>query len=201
MGSDIIKKISHCLIFILIAMFCVEYCSNKTLKEENQRLSNNQTALTQKMAEYTDKEGRLVAQVQSLSVSKGEFMRIASDEAEEVKDLKIQLKRLQSYSESGMLTEYRIDTLRLYDSIFIRDSIIDTVRCISYSDNWLRLQGCIEDDRYTGEIRSFDTLIQVVERIPKKFLFIKYGTKGFRQSVKSKNPHSRIVYSEHIQIK
>ncbi|MBR1775204.1 MAG: hypothetical protein IJ759_06720 [Bacteroidales bacterium] len=201
MGSDIIKKISHCLIFILIAMFCVEYCSNKTLKEENQRLSNNQTALKQKMSEYTDKEGRLVAQVQSLSVSKDEFMRIASDESEEVKKLKIQLKRLQSYSESGMHTEYRIDTLMLYDSIFIRDSIIDTVRCISYSDNWLSLQGCIEDDRYTGKIHSFDTLIQVVERIPKKFLFIKYGTKGFRQSVKSKNPHSRIVYSEHIQIK
>jgi hypothetical protein len=36
--------------------------------------------------------------------------------------------------------------------------------------------------------------------VPKRFLFFKYGCKGIRQEILSKNPHSRIVYSQYIEI-
>lgn len=49
-------------------------------------------------------------------------------------------------------------------------------------------------------IESRDTLRQIVHRIPRRFLFIRWGTKALRQEIISSNPHTRIVYSEYIRI-
>ena len=35
---------------------------------------------------------------------------------------------------------------------------------------------------------------------PRRFLFIRWGTKALRQEIISSNPHTRIVYSEYIRI-
>ena len=199
--KDFMKSISIILLILLFAIFTLDCCNNKKLKQENERLRNNQMTLSQELSGYIDRENCLVAQVQTLQLTKDEFMQIADQEAEEVKTLKKKLKYLNSYSEQRIQSEYIIDTLTLYDSVFINNNVIDTIQCFDYSDNYFQMQGCIDGGRYTGEIKCFDTLIQVVERIPKKFLFIKYGTKGFRQSVKSKNPHSRITYAKNIEIK
>lgn len=49
-------------------------------------------------------------------------------------------------------------------------------------------------------IRSIDTLRQVVHRIPRRFLFIRWGTKALRQEIVSTNPHTRIVHAEYVKI-
>ena len=49
-------------------------------------------------------------------------------------------------------------------------------------------------------IRSVDTLRQAVHRIPRRFLFIRWGTKALRQEIVSTNPHTRIVYAEYVKI-
>ena len=41
---------------------------------------------------------------------------------------------------------------------------------------------------------------QVVHRIPRRFLFIRWGTKALRQEIVPSNPHTRIVYSEYVKI-
>lgn len=199
--KDFTKAISIILVILIVSIFTLECCSNKKLRQENERLSNNQMALSKELYEYRDRENYLIAEVQTLQVSKDEFMQIASEEAEEVKTLQKKVKYLQSYSEQRLVSEYKIDTVRLYDSVYIKDRVIDTVQCFDYADNYFQMYGCIKENRYTGEIKCFDTLIQTVERIPKKFLFIKYGTKGFKQSIKSKNPHSKITYAKYIEIK
>ena len=51
-----------------------------------------------------------------------------------------------------------------------------------------------------GRIRSVDTLRQVVHRVPRRFLFIRWGTKALRQQIVSSNPHTRIVYTEYVRI-
>ena len=49
-------------------------------------------------------------------------------------------------------------------------------------------------------IACIDTLRQVVHRIPRRFLFIRWGTKALRQEIVSTNPHTRIVYAEYVKI-
>ena len=50
-----------------------------------------------------------------------------------------------------------------------------------------------------GEQPSADTLRQVVHRVPRRFLFIRWGTKALRQEIVSSNPHTRIIYSDYVK--
>ena len=46
-----------------------------------------------------------------------------------------------------------------------------------------------------------DTLDQVIYRVPRRFLFIRWGTKEIRQAVSVRDPKSTIVYSEYVVLK
>ena len=61
-------------------------------------------------------------------------------------------------------------------------------------------EGRIGRDSAACRIRSVDTLRQAVHRIPRRFLFIRWGTKALRQEIVSTNPHTRIVYAEYVKI-
>ena len=58
---------------------------------------------------------------------------------------------------------------------------------------------------YTGTsshiVQSRDTLVQIVHRVPKRFLFFRFGTKAIRQEVVSMNPHTKVAYADYIELK
>ena len=59
----------------------------------------------------------------------------------------------------------------------------------------------IRADSVSCRVVSVDTLQQIVHRVPRRFLFIRWGTKAIRQEVVSSNPHTNIVYTEYIELK
>lgn len=77
----------------------------------------------------------------------------------------------------------------------------DVSQTVSWSDPWITLRGDIEGDSMQVHIESRDTLQMIVHRVPKKFLFFRYGTKGVRMEVVSQNPHSRLSYPRIIMFK
>ena len=70
-------------------------------------------------------------------------------------------------------------------------------RC--WRDAWVTVEGRIRTDSVACRVESTDTLRQVVHRIPRRFLFIRWGTKALRQEIVSSNPHTRIVYSDYVK--
>ena len=76
----------------------------------------------------------------------------------------------------------------------------DTARVFRWRDTWVSVEGRIGRDLVACRIRSVDTLRQAVHRIPRRFLFIRWGTKALRQEIVSTNPHTRIVYAEYVKI-
>lgn len=72
---------------------------------------------------------------------------------------------------------------------------------VSWSDPWITLRGEIEGDSMQMHIESRDTLQMIVHRVPKKFLFFRYGTKGVRMEVVGQNPHSQLSYPKVIMFK
>ena len=88
------------------------------------------------------------------------------------------------------------------DTVVIRDTVktIDTLRLFRWQDNWVTIDGVIDSDSVACTLRSVDTLHQVVYRVPRRFWFIKFGTKALRQHIVSSNPHSEIVYTEYVKI-
>lgn len=75
----------------------------------------------------------------------------------------------------------------------------DTVRSFRWRDPWVMVEGRIRGDSVACRVESIDTLRQVVHRVPRRFLFIRFGTKAVRQEIVSSNPHTRIVYAEYVR--
>ena len=189
----------YILIIILVIIIFFLSRSLHRQRQENDRLSSNQTALFQDISYYRTRDSLSAASVERLTLTKKELEQNCEALARDIKDLKIKLKRVQSVSQASIETEHIIRTV-VRDSLIVRDRV-DTLQCIDYHDNYLTLSGCIEHNHFSGHIMSRDTLLQVIHRVPHRWWFIKWGTKAVRQEIVSKNPHTHVVYSRYIKLK
>lgn len=197
----IYARLIFAILFIaLIIALIVSVKSCKSAREDNQRLKTNQTNLMQGISIYRDKTGASVAEINSLTLEKSEFETLCIRQANEIKKLNIDIKRLKSYSQTEINTDVPITTI-LHDSVFIINNKVDTLRCINYKDSYFSINGCLNNDTLIGQVKNIDTLLQTVSIIPKhKFLWWNWGVKGLKQTIKSKNPYSTIISSEYIQM-
>lgn len=178
----------------------------RILRNENNRLKNNQTALAQKIEHYKSALGEEVASAHILRLKCGEYEDLRKADAERIKSLGIKIRRLESAAKSIATTEVDAHT-RIRDTIVLRDTIrlydtvryTDTLRRFRWNDPWVEIEGEIDGDDVHCNIHSIDTLHQIVHRIPRRFLFIRYGTKAIRQDIFSTNPHTRIAYTEYVE--
>lgn len=183
---------------LLVAVVSLS-CWLGNVREEKKRLANNQEALLSDILYYKTESGKNAASVKKLEFTKSEMKKHCQDLTKTVDDLNIKIGRIKSASTTVTKTEVEIQTV-VRDSIVYRDLPI-SIKVINWRDPWIKLNGVLDGDTFSAKIESVDTLQQVVHRIPKKFLFIKWGTKAIRQEVVSSNPHSKIVYTEYIELK
>ena len=170
---------------------------------DRDRLQENQTVLYQQASYYRTQNDESVATIGRLLHTTEELKQNKAELVKTIQDLNIKLNRVQSTSTTATQTNYQI-TAAVKDSVrpaTVPGQKTDTLHCIGYFDKWVTISGCADRGIFTGTIASRDTIVQVVHRVPRKFLFIKYGTKGIRQTVLTKNPHATIVYTEYIELK
>ena len=170
--------------------------------KDRERLQNNQNALMQEVRLYETKLGESAASVQRLQLTKDELEGKYKAICQEASDLGIKLKRLQSVSQTTTQAEIHAKA-EIRDSIVYKPEIhlVDTLKAFSWKDPpWAFVEGVIDSGKVDLSISTNDSIIQLVHRVPKKFLFFRFGTKAIRQEVISKNPHNRIRYSEYIEL-
>lgn len=191
-----------CIGCVILAVACASLWGvNSNLRQEKERLTGNQEALMDEVQYYQDEAGRNAASVQRLELSKAELEAYNGELAKRIEDLNIKLKRVQSATTTATQTNVEIKTI-IKDTIIYRDTGMLVLPAIKWQDPWVNVDGIIKPDSTVDlSIQSVDTLFQVVHRVPKKFLFIRYGTKAIRQEITSSNPHTKIVYSEYIELK
>ena len=171
--------------------------------KDMERLQNNQNALMQEVRLYETKLGESAASVQRLQLTKDELEGKYKAICQEAEDLGIKLKRLQSVSQTTTQAEIHAKA-EIRDSIIYKPEIhlVDTLKAFCWKDPpWAFVDGVIDSGKVDLSISTNDTIIQIVHRVPKKFLFFRFGTKAIRQEIISKNPHNRIIYSEYIELK
>lgn len=169
------------------------------LRSENQRLERNQSALLKDVEYYVTKSGESAASVEVLQLEVDELRRYRAEAAEHIRQLGVKLRYAESYARSGISSSYA-ERLVLRDTVILRDTIRDTVRIFEGGDAWSTMRGEVRGDSLAYSFESVDTLYQVVHRVPRKFLFFRYGTKAIRQQIVSSNPHTKLVYSEYIEL-
>ena len=193
------RKFIVCTYTILIIASVFMIGIVRSLKKERDRLENNQTALLSDVEYYKTESGKNAASVQKLELTKSELEKHCIDLTQTVKDLGIKVKRLQSASTTVTKTEVEIQTV-VHDCIeYLDRSVI--LKTINWKDPWIKLDGILDGEDFSAKIQSIDTLNHIAHRVPKKFLFFRFGTKAVRLEVVNKNPHSQIVHTEYIELK
>lgn len=186
---------------VVVALFAIVACGVAIgcLVRENERLRRNESALQHGVEYYRTESGRSAAAVEALEMTVAEFRERYRDAAREIVSLGIRLRRAESVARSVAVTAIA-DTVVVRDTIVVRDRVAVSARHFAAMDAWSRVEAILFGDSVHYAVRSIDTLHQVVHRVPRKFLFIPYGTKAIRQEVWSSNPNTELVYTEYIEL-
>ena len=70
-----------------------------------------------------------------------------------------------------------------------------------WSDPWNSIEGNIKGDEVECNYHGEDTIHVAINRVPKKFLFFRFGTKYVEVNMVNSNPSSIITYNKTIRMK
>lgn len=194
------KKIAIYIILALTAACVGLGIALRKSNSEKERFKANQTALLAQVDYWATENEKSAADVLKLSLTVDELRNANVRLVKTADELNIKLKRVQSASTSATKTDIKIIT-QVRDSIVYRDSVITPIKAFSWRDAWTDVNGVIERDSVDLSIQSVDTLTTIVHKVPHKFWFIKWGCKAIKQTVVSSNPHTKITYTEYIEVK
>lgn len=194
------KKAAIVTIALLLSALIASVIGMRKERAEKERFKANQTALLAQVDTLTTENGKHAADVLKLSLTVDELRNANAQLVKTADELNIKLKRIQSASTTATNTEVKVIT-QVRDSIVYRDSIVVPVKAFTWRDPWTDVTGVIERDSVDLLVSSVDTLTTIVHKVPHKFWFIKWGCKAVKQTVVSSNPHTKITYTEYIEVK
>lgn len=181
------------------------------LKEENGRLKDNQEILlTEKefvMAKsqlYKVADSLSAAKVTELQFSLSEYKKYRKDDASIIERLKVKKSDLQKVVSSQSETIFAL-TSQLKDSIRNNEvaEIVDTLKCFDYHSTWVDVAGCVSADTVELQVANRESL-KIVETVKyKRFLGFLWKTNKIKNrhvDIVSKNPHTKIISIEAINI-
>lgn len=189
------KKYLLVIIFIMAAVIMFLIGRNRHISKENNRLQQNITVLHFGMESYRTSLGQSVAQVGQLELTVRELKAYNADLNERLNQMQLKIRRVESLSLNAVNTTVQFSTPLEKTLIHPKERL---TRSFKWQDPWNMVEGVVGPDSAQCSIQHYDTLDQVIYRVPKKFLGIKYGTKEIRQVISARDPKSTIVYSKYI---
>lgn len=190
MTEKLEKKLAVILSFlmVLLTIFASFLIFESRQKKANEALKMQLHQLQLKyspMQRDTIRDSIKLVTQQVMVMDRGEYKLLAADR-KLLEDLNLKLRQVVSDQRVSMVTSDTVKTKRL-NSVY------------SYSDAWLSLRLDTADSILT--YRARDSLQCIVARQFKhKFLWWKWGTKGYNVKVLNYNPHSTILYNSYIQV-
>lgn len=186
---NIIKVLSVLLVIALVACF-VSVTENKRLQGDLDRQTSNVGALTYDIKYDKLDDSLPVAQNTALQAKVSELEQLHLTDTKLIKDLKVKLKDVQA---QHTLSAETADTVIIAPVPGTADSVF------AYNDKWLSLH--IDIPKRECQYIAYDSLTTIVSRTYKhKFLWWRWGTKGYEVRIVSFNPHSQIKYSRYIEV-
>ncbi len=180
-------KISLLVAVPLALVLAFRECS--ALKRDNERLEKNQNILLHNGEVEIGRtpSGKPRASVSAITLKASELKQQPDSLlAKTMKELKVKNSRVMAASSAPSSTEVDVVAAIATDST--------SPKSVQWSDPWISLRGTIEGDTLRAHIESRDTLQMIVHRVPKRFLFFRFGTKAVRMEVVSQNPHTTLSY-------
>lgn len=203
----ILSSIMLFMLFIIIVLIA----NQSKLKSEYDRLKANQEILLSEN-EYNLNENLWYKAIDSLNAVKvselqlslNEYKKYREQDLNLIRQLKINKSELQKVITSNTET-INYMSIRLKDTIRL-DTIInttDTIKCFTYNSKWTDLQGIINKDSISIQIKNRESL-KVIESVKYKrflgFLWRTHKIKSRKIDIVSENPNTSIINVEAISL-
>lgn len=175
------------------------------LTGERDKYRTNTETLLQDVSRYQTKDSLNAAKVGVLELKLSEFEKYRASDAELIKTLQTKNRELERVTTTQMET---INELRatVRDSVvyLLGDTVTTVLRCVDIVEPYFELHGCATPDgQFTGTHINRDSLL-IVETVQyKRFWGFLWKTKKIKNreiDVVSKNPHTKIMGVEYIEI-
>lgn len=174
------------IIILLLAVTASMWRLWQKEREESSRQAGNVESLCAELKQYKIRDSLNVAESRVLRLKVGELEDLRSADAKLIKELKLRPKEVEYITNTKVIT---------------KDSLVFVLKnsCFDYSDKWVDFHASVPDSIFTYEVR--DSLSTVISRIHKhKFLWWRWGTKGYKQTIINYNPRGRITYNEIVKV-
>jgi len=175
------------LVIVMGGFLCWENRENRILKKEMRSLEVRLAQADEKMDTFYIHDSIQVTKTKVVEVDKTDYKKQLADR-ETIKELGLRVAQLESENRTLMNTRDTIVLKELNDSV------------LYYKDKWVFFEYLIGRRVLDYSVR--DSLSTYVAREYKhKFLWWKWGTKGYNVYIISHNPKSKIEYSKFIRMK
>lgn len=203
----LLKQWKYVLLIAFAIAIYILTSSNKQLKVENARKTQNIEVLNSNFQSYKSayhtglktihgKDSIIelnAAKVQSLTYTVSEFEQFRANDDQTIKELKLKLKNVQSVTNIGTSTS---------STIPIKIQYVDSTKCLQFQDKFTTVSGCFKGDLIDLLVENRDSLTTVVSRIPKcHFLWWSWGVKAIQLDIRAQNPNTKFTYLKYIEIK
>ena len=192
MKQDMIKAVCFVVLTAIVAAVGVLllFGCNGRLKKENELL-RRELALAQKYVPLQRDTIRDTVEVVTQKVVEVEKVKSAftKEERELLKDLGLKVRELESLQKTGIVTK---DTVWL-----VRKDSTDGSPLV-YHDAWTDIE--YMDKRMVYAMRD-SLAIALRKEYKHRFLFFRWGTKGYEVKVANFNPHSSVRYNTFVMKK
>ena len=187
--KNIILTLAIMFIVTMVAFIRSAYQNDK-LRADLGRQAENIISLTSDIQYETLDDSLPVAKNTALQAKYNELQQLHLADTKLIKELKVKLKDVKSIHTASSSTK---DTVKIEPVPDTADSVF------SYQDKWLSLY--IDIPARLCQYTSRDSLTTIVSRTYKhKFLWWRWGTKGYQVQIVNFNPHSRINYSRYVEV-
>lgn len=187
------KKTILILAVILIASVAALnylYEKNKALSQDVSRLRKDIEVMSEPIAYIKVNDTTLIAKHEALQAKYTELEKLRLADTKLIKQLNTRLKDTEAI--------HTIKTAST-DTIYLQPTSTNQDTLIAYADKWISLSVNIPLKRCVYETR--DSLTTIVSRTYKhKFLWWRWGTKGYQMQIVNHNPHSKVSYSKYVKV-
>lgn len=175
------------VVSFFVGILCCENRESRSLKEQVRDLQVQLAESRQKADTFYIRDSVFVWKERVVEVDRTDYKKQLSDKAL-IKDLQLKIDQIESESRTALVTRDTVVLEALNDSV------------LTYSDKWISFSYFLKTRVLGCEVR--DSISTFVAREYKhRFLWWRWGTKGYNVYVVSHNPKCKVEYEKFILVK
>lgn len=191
MKDKVMVYVALAVVFILVCAvgsgYWNYYRMYREVMKDNRELRNELAQVTVKPEQIIIRDSIEVVKQKIVEVDKTDYKKLLADK-ELINELNLKVSQIEAENRSLLATMDSVMMTKINDSVY------------TYKDKWAEFEFYVTHHKLNYSVR--DSITTVIARQYKhKFLWFKWGTKGYDVYVVSHNPHAKVEWNKYIKVK